>query len=328
MEEYFQSNRLNQSELKKYLKHPRYINKESSDDPYEGEDHHFTKGSLLDLIVTDKQADLIIKENYYINRVVDISDTLKNIVRKAYNISNSMRLDLISTDVLQSVCNSEEYYMNRYKESEPSKDDWRVKKILDDNNCQDYLQSLVQSKGKIIINQEDLEKAYLMANSLFSNKFTAPYFELETIYQKSVFEDIAGYPAKGLLDMVFVDHSKKIVYITDLKSSGASLAAFFRSIWKYRYDIQGSWYRELIITSGEYEGYTIEFNIFATSFIEPNYVEIFHFPDTTLDFAKFGNEEKYRTGWLELIDRYEHAQNNGFEYSLDYIKNGGRYMVE
>ncbi len=326
MIEYFKQSRLSQSELKKYLKNPRYIRTEPGD-LYENEDHHFTKGSLVDLLVTDPKADDIIRDYYYLNRVVDISDTLKSIVRRAYHITNSMRLESVDPNVLQSVCNEHEYYMNRFKEGEEAKYDWRVKKILDDNGCQDYLQTLFQSKGKILINAEDLEKASLMANAIFSNKFTAPFFELETIYQKAIYTDIAGYPSKGLLDIMFVDHSKKIVYITDIKSTADYIGGLFRGIWKYRYDIQGGWYRELVINSGEYEGYTIEFNIFATSFNEPNITEIFHFPSEVLDLSKHGNPEKYRTGWLELIDRYEYHQNNGFEYSLDYIKNGGRYIV-
>ena len=328
MIDYFQKNSLSQSELKKYLKHPRYINKESSEDLYENEDHHFTKGTLLDLLVTDRNAEQIIQDNYFINSVVDISDTLKAIVYKVYDISKVKELSTSCADIIQHVCNDQQYYMNRYKEGEPPKDDWRVKKILDDKNCQNYLDTLVQSQGKIVINQEDLEKAHAMSNAIYHNKYTAPYFELETFYQKPIYQNILALPAKGLLDMGFVDHKKKIVYITDLKSSGKSLSTFFQSIWKFRYDIQGSWYKELVIVSGEYEGYTIEFNIFATSFVEPSFVEIFHFPNEVLDLAKHGNKEKYRTGWLELIDRYEYHQNNGFEYSLDYVKNGGKYIVE
>ena len=186
MIDYFQKNSLSQSELKKYLKHPRYINKESSEDLYENEDHHFTKGTLLDLLVTDRNAEQIIQNNYFINSVVDISDTLKAIVYKVYDISKVKELSTSCADIIQHVCNDQQYYMNRYKEGEPPKDDWRVKKILDDKNCQNYLDTLVQSQGKIVINQEDLEKAHAMSNAIYHNKYTAPYFELETFYQKPI----------------------------------------------------------------------------------------------------------------------------------------------
>ena len=336
MHEYFQANRLSQSELKRYLKHPKYIKEKESDDLYENEDHHFTKGSLLDLIVTDKNAEEIIEKTYFINQVSDISDTLKAIIRKVYFLSNmdcypegnSHSLSEIDAENIQHACNNELYYMNRYKEGEDPTNDWRVKKILDDKNCQDYLDTLLKSRNKIIINEEDLQKSHSMSSALFNDKYTAPYFELETIYQKPLYQNILALPAKGLLDMIFIDRKKKKLYITDLKSSGRSLAYFFQSIWKFRYDIQGSWYKELLIVSGEYEGYTIEFNIFATSFFEPNNVEIFHFPNEVLDFAKHGNKEKHRIGWLDLIDRYDYHQNNGFDYSLDYFKNGGKHIVE
>lgn len=340
MEKYFQNNAVSQSLLKRYLVHPRLINKETEPDLYYGEDRHFTKGSLVDLIVTGKWEDVFDSTYHVVNESIKLSDTVRSILHRTFDIEQESSLENINFDSLVVACNEHSFYMNRYKEDVPASEDWRVKTILKDENSLNYWNELHNSKGKILLTSEEHDKSFLIANSLVSDKYTSHFFEnMEAVYQKDFYSDYDledgtyPIPVKGLCDIIFLDHKNGIKYITDIKTTAAHLGQFNKSIFKFRYDIQGSFYKELAKLCEFYPDYETKFQIFASSYADPHHAEIFYFRSEILDLAKHGNlRDIFRTrdivGWVDLMKRYAFHEVNGFDYPKDYVANGGKNFAE
>jgi hypothetical protein len=326
MQEYFQVDAISQSLLKEYRDHPRLIGRKKEEDLYYGEDKHFTKGTLVDLMVTNPDYENILKQHYFVYKPnIKLSDKVISIIHRIYSLSPTEYLTNVDDEIVIHACDEHEYFMNRKKDV--IKDDPRLGYIKHNDDCGAYWVELRMSQDKIIISPEDFEKSMLIANSILSDRFMQPFFnDYETYFQKDIYVDYDVFKFKGLLDIVFVDHNRKRIIITDIKSSASHLAYFNSSIWKFRYDIQGSFYKMLVELSGFYEGYTVEFQIFAGSFADPTYAEIFYFPTETLRIAEEGNEN--RLGWRELLNRYHYHSQNGFSYPLKYIENGGLNIVE
>ena len=339
MERYFQNNAVSQSLLKQYLMHPRLIHKESEPDLYYGEDRHFTKGSLVDLIVTGNWEDTVPNVYHVVDESIKLSDTVRSILHRTFDIEKESSLEGINFASLVTACNEHSFYMNRYKEDVPAEEDWRVKTILKDENSLNYWNELYNSQGKILLTNDEYEKSFMVANSIINDKYTYPFFsDMEAVYQKEFYTDYDladgtfPIPIKGLCDVIFLDHKNGIKYITDIKTTAAHLANFNKSIFKFRYDIQVSFYKELAALCGFYPEYETKTQIFASSYADPGSAEIYYFRSEILDLAKYGNltditRNRDIVGWLELLKRYVFHEVNGFKYSKDYVENGGKNIV-
>jgi hypothetical protein len=333
MEQYFTSEGLSQSELKKYLSHPRWIGKEKVDELYYNEDLHLTKGSLLDLYVTQNDiAEEVFQKHYCLTEDFKISDKVKSIIHRIFDLTNEESLINVEREYVLFACDEHEYFLNRKKEN--IFDDKRYDLILNEEVHHTYWNFLRVSGGKILISQEEYDKILLMTNSILSNKFTSEYFNLDSVkfqvplYDRYNCED-SIIKRKGLLDMVSIDEKNGIIYITDLKSSGQSLSSFISNIFRWRYDIQGDWYSDLLASSLDlHSEMKIVFQIIACSFVEPTYPEVFRFSPEILAEAKFGNPDKFKVGWQELLKRYIFHSKYSFEYSKDYIINGGYNLIK
>lgn len=342
MLEYYSKNGVSQSELKKYLGHPRNIDlsKFDDDDIYTNEDSALSKGSIVDLLCTNADAQKIIDENYLPSVDVNLSDTIKNIVRSFHHRVSAKGNDSLSDypDVLHEICNDQGYYMNRAKPD--FKEDKRVSDIIDNDSANKYLDYLKKAEGKILISQENLEKAYTIANCINSNEtfmrfkdvdtisYQYPFFRTHNVMYNDVFYEV---PVKGLLDVMLIDHKRKIVRIVDIKAIMGKMSSFYNSIFKFRYDIQGSFYanfiREELIEKG-LKDYSVEFYNLAGSYSDPEHTEMFAYPERVLYTAKVGKPSKHVLGWDNLMYRKMFYEENGFKYTPEYISSGGMNIVE
>lgn len=62
------------------------------------------------------------------------------------------------------------------------------------------------------------------------------------LVQKGCLFDVGGIQGKCLIDHLYLDTSKKIAYLTDLKSTGKPVGYFQYSYRKYNYHFQHAWY--------------------------------------------------------------------------------------
>lgn len=205
----------------------------------------------------------------------------------------------------------------------------------------DYYKSLRAGIGRAVISPEMHLKALRMVDQLNANEFTGPILnpgpDVEKLVQLPIYkEDFCQFrvPVKGLLDLVLIDHSTKIISTYDLKTT--SEFNFTSSYISRRYDIQGSLYNELsmyLIGDMKLGGYKVKdsFKFIVGSTIG-GMPEIWKMNFNDLKTGRLGGKNLYgRTikGFKGLIDDYKwHVENNKWDYPKEVYENNGVRLFE
>lgn len=348
---YYKDDGVSQSELKQYLRHPRELflssqKEDDGDDLYKQEDSALTKGSIVDLLITNANAQKIINENYMIAENTNVSGTIKDIIRDLYRIHQPKNNNLENFRLeLWEICNDREYYMNR-KKVDPVQDN-RVNDIIGLEGAHNYLDYLIKSEGKIIVSSEMMEKAYTIASSIAINPTYRKLIDGCDIWYQEALKDhynvlyadvFHTITLKGLLDVLAINHATKEIIIIDFKAIMSLHERFMMSAYKFRYDIQGSFYSNLVdikkdtlsskLNSEDLHGYAIKFYNVVGSFADPSHVEVYYYPDQVLYYAKVGKPSKNMLGWDQLLYRKLFYENNGLNYTPEYVLNGGMNIVD
>lgn len=118
------------------------------------------------------------------------------------------------------------------------------------NNGKNYYDYLISNIGKSVVDISLVEKSKKVAELIKSDPFTSylfdtndhienlPKFTIEWIYHTKEGKQIE---CKSELDLIRIDHSKKIIYPKDLKTNFDN-ENFEYSYLKYRYDLQAAFY--------------------------------------------------------------------------------------
>jgi hypothetical protein len=125
----------------------------------------------------------------------------------------------------------------------------------------------LKKNNKPFILSEDLMIAFKMCNTLKSHKITKELFNLnnddniEIIHQgKIVFKTELSYEVKSMLDLIIVNHTKKIISPKDLKTGEDK--SFYTNFNRFHYPMQASIYtaaiKWLIENHEELKDYKIE----------------------------------------------------------------------
>jgi len=117
-----------------------------------------------------------------------------------------------------------------------------------------FYDALIAAQGRKILDAEDMFKANQIVATLKSNPYTKKYFVpedgIELIFQpmilwnlfhRSLLEDGKSntVQAKSVLDVIRIDHKKKIIQPIELKTGAES---FMKSYWRYKRYLQGAMY--------------------------------------------------------------------------------------
>lgn len=125
-------------------------------------------------------------------------------------------------------------------------------KILEDfnDNGYDYFKCLLENVGKTVVEVSLLDKAKRVAQLILEDPFTEDLFhddDHEEYFPKFAIEwtykTISGKETscKSEVDMLKINHTKKIIYIRDLKTTYDN-EGFEYGYLKYRYDLQAAFY--------------------------------------------------------------------------------------
>lgn len=132
-----------------------------------------------------------------------------------------------------------------------------------------YWELLVDSRGKTILTLDE----FTTINSISDRILTSDSYRVATqredivIFQFPVYFELLGISCKALLDMVTIKFRESQIHIYDFKTMSGSVLKFKDSMRKYRYDIQGAWYKkglEEVLGRGEF--YTYLTNYVSTEF--------------------------------------------------------------
>jgi len=196
-----------------------------------------------------------------------------------------------------------------------------------------YYDFLKNSRGKIVIDSEMMNKANNAVNALRTNEFIRPILwpdkkEKRTqVFLKGYIDNVLF---KGLVDLILIDHEQKIVEIYDLKTT--SETNFSKSFYLYRYDIQQNVYEILLkeYVDVEFPGYSIQPMRFITVNTKYFYSELWYDNDRVYNKPRMTTLIKGEEfiGLKDLIENYKwHYTNNRWDFNPSvYAHNGLKFI--
>jgi PD-(D/E)XK nuclease superfamily protein len=212
-------------------------------------------------------------------------------------------------------------------------------KVLEKFNTDEfwgYLKDKYQGGSRTVITSEEMSKAEDIVEVLSNHNHSKNLFsdELEHHYQYSFVTMIGKFQFKGILDILSIDHTNKIVYMKDLKTGAASASEFQISLVKYRYYLQAAVYRlgfEAICKQLGLKGYELAPFEFVYIGLKERVPVTFIVSDKWNEAALNGfmiGGYQYK-GLYELIDDiYFHWKNKVYDLSREVYENNGRISLK
>lgn len=322
---YSSINAMNQSLLKKILISPASFLREKNKTE-ESQEEHFVFGKMVDTkLLSPEEYD----SKFYIMPFSDISDALKNITRYVFDYYNSTNQNIPweeSDTIILHACEIYEY-QSRWKP------ETKIKKIK--SECENYYNSLILSKNKIIVSEEMHKDAIMCVESIRNDKHTGKYListsDNKIVKRLIVQFELEGIQFKGELDEVYIDHKLKTIQPIDFKTMGMPIYMFNGQFWKMRYDFQAATYnyglrqhpkiKELL--SKGYELLDFKFIVAETKSIHSPLIYNVSKEINRIGFSggtlSYGRKIE---GVMQAIERYKfHSENDQWNYPMEYYNN-------
>lgn len=296
--------------------------------------HAVNLGSLVDCLLTEPDnlysIFKVVSHNEPTNLMKDYTDLFINYYKNLLADTDSE----LSDSEKQLAAHESAYTHGTFKISSD--------KVIERFNkeAKDYAMDIVTAGDKIIVTTEDFLKASACSTALLNNKFTKDFLShyivgnKEKIYQlEDTFEILDnGFPLtfKVKLDLVIIDHDNKTIQPLDIKTTSSSPYAFTKSMYSYRYDIQGALYSHYIkhvfkARKGLEDYKVLDFKYIVVNVDYPKNPLIWKlsYNDNRAAFA--GKLAGYnRAGIWELInDLHWHLENDLWDYSREVYENNG-----
>lgn len=234
------------------------------------------------------------------------------------------------------------------------------------NDVFNYYTERLANKSSIIVDESDVELADRIATSIKNGRFTAPFhnlpFGIKAHNQVIITWNYKGIACKGLLDRVLENTTDtdiklgaytlpaKSIVVIDYKTMQGKVSRFNKQMWKYRLDIQSSFYSYGIIDWLTRKKPDIRFHEFlfivesTTSIGTPI---VYKLSETDKQVGRWGGNKMsdrwtpashwfedfdslanyYNLdvlGWEQALSLYKwHHENNEWEYSMDAVLSNG-----
>lgn len=255
-------------------------------------------GSLFDSILTKGKKTL---DDY---AVVDFSvpDAERKVLDALAQRTSEPFLEISMTTFLEAA-DSVSYQMRL-------KPDTRYEKV---SKYMDYYENI--RSGKKIVSQKDWDDAVEMAKIFRTDDYLKTLFgthntdDIEYIYQAqfktNFWIEAENVTVKIMPDLMVVNHKDKTIQLVDLKTSAMPAYDFAENFLKYRYDIQGSLYGDvigsIIAEDDEYRDYTLLPYLF-TDISRTDKVPVTYQIDLSNGFSFSKGDKVYQyKGWRELL---------------------------
>jgi len=294
-----------QSDLKYILKHPqKYLQQKQSEG---GDEIWFTVGTIVEEMLLFPKKDL--REDYYINKGVSASDTIKAIIEDVYN---SLSFDDRSKDLgdlenlIIKAADKVEYYTNWKSET-------RYNKIVKEGN--EYFKILKESEGKKVIESADWNKCLNAKVIVATDEFVKPILEDRDIIKKHVIQYILnGVEMVSEIDFMIKRDGAKTIQPYDFKTTSKPLYSFKNSFISYGYDFQDVIYQKgLQLIYPDYKILPVKFIVQELG--STNRPMIFQASDEIRQEAV----DKVK----DAIKRLKfHRENDKWEYPMEQYQNG------
>lgn len=260
--------------------------------------NYFLFGSLVDdLLFT---PEVFNKKYKILNEKIEApSENLINILNELVKISQFNFDNTSLSEKFIKLCRLKNYNNNW-------KDPALLKKF---EELIPYYEFLLESKNYIIITNEIYEKALRLKEIVLNDERCKEIFKKECanfqFYIEADIEDSEGDLIKchGTIDILIIDHDKKIIYVVDFKTTEEGFN-FIKSIRKYGYHIQLSFYNELISNNSIFlklfsKGYILTNPINIVIDKETERLYLYQYDNYELDI--FCNGNNFIKGWKQTL---------------------------
>lgn len=300
VDQYYESDALNQSTLKNLIKGLDYFLDKQEKKEDEKNDS-FVIGSAVDCILTGNDEDF--GNKFHISNMENSpSDAEMEIVNLVFQISEESRptLEEYPEEILQACLQTG--WQKNYK------DQTKIDKIIEKGSL--YFEELRRSYGKTIITAEQNRLIDTIVKSLRESDNTKNFFDRElysnlenyTMFlQYPIYFKIDSIDCKALLDMLICEVEDDILVLTpiDIKTTRFFTVDFPNAVRTYRYDIQAAWYTEALwsIKDKLLKEFNCKhliinnFQFIVESTTKPGKPVIYQATSELIKIGKFGQEE-------------------------------------
>ena len=223
------------------------------------ESESLTFGSVLDCLITEPK---LFDERF---KVVDCKvtgktkDVLDYLLEKHYEDKSDDISSVTKQEYIEAFSHCE-FYPNLKLETKLLK--------FQNDDARLYYKEKQHARGKQIVTAEVFDDATRATNALkydrYIGKFFADYTKdpyMESIYQLKLQARIGSYTYKCMIDLLIIDHSRKMIFPIDLKSSSKPEYEFPKSFSYWRYDLQARLYwnilNAIVVHSKDFCDYTV-----------------------------------------------------------------------
>jgi len=368
VEEYFNTNALNQSSLKRIIEGRlafMEMKTKTGRELYYEEKGHFIIGSGVDLLLSNYNE---FDNMYFYKELKKPSDNLVSLGKNIYDVvaannfelNNGIKLtvDTVYSDVFKEMVHSCLKFIKYYDSD--AKPNWKIDSRMsriEKTDFYPYMQGLIESNGKQVIDTSEKETIYAVHESLTKSPVTSELFEdkqgYDIYFQKTFYFMYRGFACKAMIDRLEINHHNKTIQIDDWKTMSGETIDFLKSLKARRYDIQVAWYwlavMTQIVNSFKTERYR-EYEVLLPRFIvESTDVQglprIFTCDAEIMIIGKYGKKEftapflnteedtvysKYVPelwGYDRCITEIEWYNDNGWQTDRNYIESGGHHII-
>lgn len=321
LDSYYESDALNQSQLKKLLVDLDFLKSTKESQLYFEEKESFVIGSLVDFQITRGNED--ISDYYYVSEIKNKpSDAIVSIINNLvdYIFENNIEVKDINspeyTDILFEIIEKHNYCKTFTK-------DVRLNKIYAES---EYYTSVVNSRGKQVISKEEFFLASRISENIKELSLIKKCFEefatssdIIVYFQKPLYFTIKKRKCKALPDIIIHNTVTNSIFIIDIKTTSDKTLNFLIAIKKFRYDIQMAWYREACKSIFNTSKIVCLFAVEST--VRQGNAVILKVEKDLLESGLYGLEEIYykdilirreQKGINQLLDLYQYYEDNEF----------------
>jgi len=226
-------------------------------------------GSLVDCLITGTREEFdslyLVAEYPHLEPAnMEIAKVLFELYKNDYP-----RLAMIPEIDIITVSEQQNYHLNWKPET-------RAKVIKE--KCEEYYSLLKIAENKTVVDAETYQSALNAVTALKEQPATKWYFaddnpfdnSLERVYQAKFKAEFEGITYSCMADLIVVDHTNKIVYPCDLKTSSHTEYEFFQSFMQWSYYIQAAEYAAILKDVLSKDEYFKDFTIMPYRFIVVN----------------------------------------------------------
>jgi hypothetical protein len=279
-------------------------------------EQHLVDGSLLHCLLLEEDK---FDEKFVVSPGKLPGDSAKKVLDKVFTralIDGYLELSLedLKDDILQIL---QEVNLHQSLKTDAQ----RVEKMVTDENISYY--DFLRTKGdKLVIDNETLERVKLSVDEVKQNQKAWSLLGIGNPDSKSEVPLLADlddhtFGLKGIVDNIRVAHDEKVIYITDLKTTGKLLQDFPETVEYYKYWLQAAVYVRLVRKSmPELSNYSIKFHFIVVDKLNQSYA--FEVSSVTL------------REWLDRLDEvlkvvdYHYTSRN---YDLPYEYKQGNIIL-